>query len=136
MSWREAFVTNLGPGYFGGTTPRIWLRVLRENQFDVDWPYWPRALAITLGSFPNALLSGWENLVYGRRVQHAIIDPPLFVLGIFLISGTSSRDCDGMSSRSQTTGRTRFRNFPHKSDITSPWNGGVISTSGTTLWTT
>jgi hypothetical protein len=88
MSWREAFVTNLGPGYFGGTTPRIWLRVLRENQFDVDWPYWPRALAITLGSFPNALLSGWENLVYGRRVQHAIIDPPLFVLGIFR-SGTT-----------------------------------------------
>jgi hypothetical protein len=40
MSWREAFVTSLGPGYFGGTTPRIWLSVLRENQFDVDWPYW------------------------------------------------------------------------------------------------
>jgi omega-hydroxy-beta-dihydromenaquinone-9 sulfotransferase len=88
MSWREAFVTSLGPGYFGGTTPRIWLSVLRENQFDVDWPYWPRALAITLGSFPNALSSGWENLVYGRGVQHAIIDPPLFVLGIFR-SGTT-----------------------------------------------
>ena len=69
MSWREAFVTSLGPGYFGGTTPRTWLRVLRENQFDVDWPYWPRALVITLGSFQNALLSGWENLVYARRVR-------------------------------------------------------------------
>src|SRR5262245_51961041 len=26
MSWREKFVTCLGPGYFGGTTPSIWLR--------------------------------------------------------------------------------------------------------------
>ncbi len=36
MSWREAFVATLGPGYFGGTTPSIWLRVLRDNQFAVD----------------------------------------------------------------------------------------------------
>ncbi len=88
MSWRETFVTSLGPGYFSGSTPSIWLRVLRENQFDVDWPYWPRALVITLGSFQNALLSGWENLVYARRVQHAKIYPPLFILGIFR-SGTT-----------------------------------------------
>jgi len=88
MPWRAKFVTTLGPSYFGGTTPSIWLRVLRENQFEVDWPYWPRALVITVGSFLNALLSGWENLVYARRVQHATIYPPLFILGIFR-SGTT-----------------------------------------------
>jgi hypothetical protein len=88
MAWRQAFVTSLGPGYFGGTTPRIWLRVLRENQLEIDWPYWPRALVITLASFQNALLAGWENLIYARRVQRAAIDPPLFILGIFR-SGTT-----------------------------------------------
>ena len=88
MSWRKAFVTTLGPSYFGGTTPGVWLRVLRENEFSVDSPYWPRALVITLGSFQNALLAGWENLVYGRRVRDATIYPPLFVLGIFR-SGTT-----------------------------------------------
>jgi hypothetical protein len=121
MSWREAFVTRLGPGYFGGTTPRIWLRVLRENQFDVDWPYWPRALAITLGSFPNALSSGWENLVYGRRVQHAIIDPPLFILGIFRSGTTLLHNLLVQDDR---------LNFPHKSDVASPGSGGVVSKSG------
>jgi omega-hydroxy-beta-dihydromenaquinone-9 sulfotransferase len=88
MSWREAFVTSLGPGYFAGTTPSIWLRILRENQFAVDWPYWPRALVITLGSVQNALVAGCENLIYGRRVQDATIDPPLIILGIFR-SGTT-----------------------------------------------
>ena len=88
MSWREAFVTTFGPGYFSGSTPNTWLRVLRENQFAVDWPYWPRAMMITLGSFQNACLAGWENLVYGRRVQDATIYPPLFVLGIWR-SGTT-----------------------------------------------
>jgi hypothetical protein len=133
MSWREAFVTNLGPGYFGGTTPRIWLRVLRENQFDVDWPYWPRALAITLGSFPNALLSGWENLVYGRRVQHAIIDPPLFVLGIFR-SGTTL-----LHNLLVQDDRFAFPNvyqccFP-KTFLTSCWNSSRTPGSSTSTAT-
>ncbi len=88
MSWPEAFVTTLGPGHFSGSTPSIWLRVLRDNQFAVDAPYWPRALVITLGSFQNALLAGWEDLVYGRRVRDATVYPPLFILGIFR-SGTT-----------------------------------------------
>jgi hypothetical protein len=61
MYWREAFVTSIGPGYFGGSTASTWLRVLRDNQFAVDLPYWPRALVITLGSFENSLLAGWEK---------------------------------------------------------------------------
>jgi omega-hydroxy-beta-dihydromenaquinone-9 sulfotransferase len=88
MSWREAFVTTLGPGYFSGSTPSTWLRVLRENQFAVDPPYWPRAFVITLGSFQNSLLGGWENLAYGQRVRYATVYPPLFILGIFR-SGTT-----------------------------------------------
>jgi len=88
MAWREAFVSGFGPGYFSGITPRLWLRVLRENQFAVDPPYWPRAVVITLGSVTNSLLAGWENLAYGRRVRDATVYPPLFILGIWR-SGTT-----------------------------------------------
>src|SRR6516165_5279401 len=88
MSWRDAFLTWFGPEYFGGTTPKIWLRVLRENEFEVDLSCWPRAMVITLGSFQNSLLAGWENLAFGRRVRAATIHPPLFILGIWR-SGTT-----------------------------------------------
>jgi omega-hydroxy-beta-dihydromenaquinone-9 sulfotransferase len=88
MTWREALMSWFGPGYFGGSIPSTWLRVLRENQFAVDPPYWPRAMVITLITFPNALLAGWEDLAFGRKVRDATIHPPLFILGIFR-SGTT-----------------------------------------------
>jgi hypothetical protein len=50
MPWREALLTKVGPGAFSGVTLGDWLRVLRENHFSIDWPYWGRAAAITLGS--------------------------------------------------------------------------------------
>ncbi len=88
MTWREALMSWFGPGYFGGSIPSTWLRVLRDNQFAVDPPYWPRAMVITLITFQNALLAGWENLAFGRKVRDATIHPPLFILGIFR-SGTT-----------------------------------------------
>jgi hypothetical protein len=45
-------------------------------------------MVITLGSFQNSLLAGWENLAFGRRVRAATIHPPLFILGIWR-SGTT-----------------------------------------------
>lgn len=88
MSWREALVTNLGAGGLAGITLGRWLRVLRDNEFAVDRPYWGRAAVITLGSVPNTLLAGWENLWYRQRIRKTKIDPPLFILGIWR-SGTS-----------------------------------------------
>ncbi len=88
MSWREAFMTRFGPGYFGGITPATWLRVLRDNAFAIDRPYWPRAVAVTAGALPNALFAGWEALAYRRRIANAGVDPPLFILGVWR-SGTT-----------------------------------------------
>jgi hypothetical protein len=72
MYWREAFVTSIGPGYFGGSTASTWLRVLRDNQFAVDLPYWPRALVITLGSFQNSPLAGWERRRASNRAVRRV----------------------------------------------------------------
>jgi omega-hydroxy-beta-dihydromenaquinone-9 sulfotransferase len=88
MSWREGFLVRFGAGAFTGITLGRWLRVLRENRFAVDRPYWGRAALITLASIPNTLLAAWENWLYGRKVRAARVAPPLFILGIWR-SGTT-----------------------------------------------
>jgi len=88
MSWREAFLVHFGPGVFAGITLGRWLRVLRENHFAVDRPYWGRAAAITFSSISNTLLAAWEKWFYGRKVRNTRVDPPLFILGIWR-SGTT-----------------------------------------------
>jgi hypothetical protein len=88
MSWREAYLERFGPGLFAGVTLGRWLRILRENRFAVDRPYWGRAAAITVGSIPNTLVAAWENCIYGRKVRNASVAPPLFILGVWR-SGTT-----------------------------------------------
>src|SRR6516164_3056635 len=88
MAWREALLTTIGPGAFSGITLGDWLRVLRQNHFSIDWPYWGRAAAITLGSVSNSVLRWWENLRFGRRIRAAKVEPPLFILGMWR-SGTT-----------------------------------------------
>jgi hypothetical protein len=88
MPWREALLTAVGPGGFSGITLGDWLRVLRENHFSIDWPYWGRAAVITLGSLSNSVLRWWENLRFGRKIRAAKVEPPLFILGIWR-SGTT-----------------------------------------------
>lgn len=88
MGWREALMSTVGPGAFSGITLGDWLRVLRENHYSIDWPYWGRAAAITLGSVSNSILGRWEHLRFGRKIQAAKVEPPLFILGIWR-SGTT-----------------------------------------------
>jgi hypothetical protein len=88
MPWREAFLVRFGSGAFSGIPLGLWLRVLGENRFAIDSPYWGRAAAITFASIPNTLLRWWENLVYTQRVRNTKVDPPLFILGIWR-SGTT-----------------------------------------------
>jgi LPS sulfotransferase NodH len=88
MSWREACLKHFGPGLFAGITVARWLRILRENHFAVDRPYWARAAAITAGSITNTIVAAWESSVYGQRVASSSVAPPLFILGIWR-SGTT-----------------------------------------------
>jgi hypothetical protein len=88
MAWREALLSRFGAGGFTGVTLGRWIAVLREMRFDVDFPYWPRAAAITAGSIPNTFNSWLEKLIYDRRVRRTKVEPPLFILGIWR-SGTT-----------------------------------------------
>jgi omega-hydroxy-beta-dihydromenaquinone-9 sulfotransferase len=88
MTWREAFLIRFGPGMFGGVTLPLWLKMLRENHFSVDPPYWGRAAMVTSSSVSNAAKAWLEDLIHGAKVARTPIAPPLFILGIWR-SGTT-----------------------------------------------
>src|SRR5262245_38859488 len=64
MSWRETLLAHFGPGTLALITLGRWLRVLRDNHFSIDPPYWGRAATITLGAIPNTVF-GWRCRRFG-----------------------------------------------------------------------
>lgn len=88
MRWRDAFFRRFGSNEFSGCTISGWLRILRDNNFSIDWPFWPRAILATLSSIPNSLIGFLENCWYGRAVERTQVESPLFILGAWR-SGTT-----------------------------------------------
>jgi hypothetical protein len=88
MRWRDVIIRGIGPGAFSGATLGSWLRVLRDNHFSIDWPFWPRAALTTLQAVPNTLGAFLEHCWFGRAIDRTQIEPPLFVLGAWR-SGTT-----------------------------------------------
>jgi hypothetical protein len=88
MNWQEVFLLHIGPGALGGATLEDWWRMLVENRFRVDPRHWVRALSITLGSVQNSLIARRERAKFGRRIERAQVQPPVFVLGMWR-SGTT-----------------------------------------------
>jgi omega-hydroxy-beta-dihydromenaquinone-9 sulfotransferase len=88
MSHSDAFLIRVGPGILSGITLGRWLKVLRENRFSVDLPYWGRAATITSGSIQNSLCAWWESRLYGELARGAKVDAPLFIIGTWR-SGTT-----------------------------------------------
>jgi hypothetical protein len=88
MAWQESFGTYLGPGALCGITLGDWLKLLANNGFRVDPPYWMRAALITAGSVQNSLFRVWERWRYDAAIRATQPQPPLFILGIWR-SGTT-----------------------------------------------
>src|SRR5207248_3155538 len=88
MSWRETIAAKIGPGTLGGITLGDWLRLLADNRFAVDLPYWPRAAIITWTAMFNSLCGCFERLRCDRAIQSTQPLPPIFILGIWR-SGTT-----------------------------------------------
>jgi hypothetical protein len=81
-------MARVGPGGLCGLTLGDWLRLLAENRFAIDPPYWLRAGAVTWGSLQNTIFRGWERWRYEAAIQATTPMAPLFVLGIWR-SGTT-----------------------------------------------
>ena len=81
MAWRDAFIRWFGPGMLGGITFGDWVRLLRDNRFDVSPRGLIRAVAITAQSTQNSVMRWVEDRRYGRAVRDVEVTPPVFVLG-------------------------------------------------------
>ncbi len=65
-----------------GITTGDWLKLLTENKFRIDPPYWHKAIFLTMKSMFNSLHSNKERSVYGQSIQKTrMTNPPLFILG-------------------------------------------------------
>lgn len=81
MAWRERVLQTIGPGILAGVTFGDWVRLLRENRFAIDPPYWLRAQAITTQSLLNAAIRRHEERTFLPQVTAVDLPPPLFILG-------------------------------------------------------
>jgi len=65
-----------------GITTDDWLKLLIENKFQVDLPYWHKAAMLTLRSLFNSIHRRKEKMLYGAKVEQTRLEkPPLFILG-------------------------------------------------------
>jgi hypothetical protein len=59
-----------------------WWRLLRRNDFAVNWRFWHNAVAITLFSIFHSACARWQLYCYGPRMAAVTIEhAPLFIVG-------------------------------------------------------
>jgi len=65
-----------------------WWALLRRHRFAIDLQHWPRALVQTAVSASNSINARIEEGRFGRRIEAARVEAPLFILGHYR-SGTT-----------------------------------------------
>jgi omega-hydroxy-beta-dihydromenaquinone-9 sulfotransferase len=65
-----------------------WWALLRRHRFAVDGRHWHRALIQTGVSASNSVAAAMEQMRFGRRIEAARVEAPLFILGHYR-SGTT-----------------------------------------------
>lgn len=82
MAGRLKHRWSLAHNYLAGITTGDWYRLLRQNHFGVDPPYWHRAAFITAASLLNSWYSRRERRLYDEQIRSTEIEEaPLFILG-------------------------------------------------------
>ena len=71
-----------------GMTLGDWWALLRRHRFAIDLRHWPRALVQTAVSASNSVAARIERRRFGRRIEAARVQAPLFILGHYR-SGTT-----------------------------------------------
>jgi hypothetical protein len=71
-----------------GMTFGDWWALLRRHHFAVDVKHWPRALVQTVVSASNSVSARIELRRFGRQIDAARVEAPLFILGHYR-SGTT-----------------------------------------------
>ena len=64
-----------------GTTFSNWMRILRENHFNISWPFIPKALYVSLMTILLTPLRMKENKFWNNQRKDTKIHPPIFIIG-------------------------------------------------------
>jgi hypothetical protein len=108
-----------------GITFGDWLRLLRDNDFAVDFPYWPRAALLTLTSLGQSLHRRREERAYGAAVAGVTVLPPLFILGHWRNGTTHLHYLLGLDPRFAYPSNYQVI-FPHNFLCTEAWNAPFV----------
>src|SRR5262249_10786245 len=65
-----------------------WMSLLRRHRFAIDLRHWPRTLVQTAVGASNSVNARIERGRFGRRIEAARVEAPLFILGHYR-SGTT-----------------------------------------------
>src|SRR5207244_6237500 len=126
MTLQERIAVTISPGTLSGITLNDWLRLLADNRFAVDWPYWLRAAAITWCSVQNSLFAWYERLRYDQAIRAIQPSPPLFILGIWR-SGTTH--LHNLLARDKRFAAPSYyeANYPHTFLTTQWFNAPLVN---------
>ena len=108
-----------------GMTFGDWRKLLRQNRYQVDWPYLPRAMFVTMAALANSAHAVIEDAVFGRRVEATQVQPPLFILGHYRSGTTHLLKSPGLGSSIRvpkllSEPSTRTHSSP-PSSLSCPW---------------
>ncbi len=126
MSWRETLMARVGPAGLAGVTLGDWLRLLHDNRWSIDPPYWLRAGAVTWGAVQNSVFRWWERLRHERAIQATEPLAPLFILGIWRSGTTHLHNLLARDARFAFPNQYQVL-YPHTFLSTEWWNGPFLA---------
>ncbi len=88
LNYPKGSYLRLGEQPCCGSSILNWFRVLKENNFKIDWQFLPKALYVSLMIGAMSPFRWYEKKTVDPRIQDTSIVPPLFIIGHFR-SGTT-----------------------------------------------
>jgi omega-hydroxy-beta-dihydromenaquinone-9 sulfotransferase len=108
-----------------GMTLGDWWALLRRHRFAVDLQRWPRALVQTTVSASNSVSSRIERARFGRQIDAARVEAPLFILGHYRSGTTHLHNL--LAVDPQFAAPNLFQAFnPHTFLSTEQWGAPVV----------
>jgi len=81
LQFEKTSYLNLDSQPLAGTTFSNWIRVLRENHYNISWPFVPKALYVTLIIALLSPLRIREKKFFNKYCKNVKISPPIFIIG-------------------------------------------------------
>lgn len=115
------FLKSIAGPIINGATVSEWYSMLEANRFKVAPRYWARAAFATLLSVNNSIAKRLEMAFYGKAIQAAAIEPPLFVLGCWRSGTTHLHNLLSKDKRFAFPNSFQVMN-PHSFLLNEMWN--------------